>query len=103
LFQAAERGDAGLFAQFGGQANSYFGELRSIYQTYPQARPLIEVAAKALQSQVESPEARAQGFHSDGLDILKWIQDPEAAPSDKYLASSAVSQPLIGLTQLAHY
>lgn len=103
LFEAAATGRAGLFAQFGGQANTYFGELRFLYQTYPQVRPLVEAAAKALQAQAETPEARAQGFHSEGLDILKWIQKPEAAPGDKYLASSAVSQPLIGLTQLAHY
>jgi len=103
LLEKAAAGEAGLFAQFGGQANSYFGELRFLYQTYPQVRPLIETAAKALQEQVASPEARAEGFHGEGIDILKWIQSSESTPDNKYLSSSAVSQPLIGLTQLAHY
>ena len=43
------------------------------------------------------------GLHSLGLDVIEWIESPERRPSSTYLASSAVSQPLIFLTQMAQF
>jgi len=100
LFEAADRGEAGLYAQFGGQANLYFSELRSINETYPEARDFIRQMAEALQTDAASREAQSSGFVSEGLDLMRWIRGE--APGEGYLSSAAVSQPLIAVTQLAH-
>ncbi len=101
LIRAARRGEAGLFAQFGGQANRYFGELKEIYLTYPEAQSFIQEMGAVLSRDANSPEARETGFLNEGMDVLSWLRG--RAPSERYLASSAVSQPLIALTQLSHY
>ncbi len=103
LLEAAKRGEVGLFAQFGGQANAYFQELRNIYEAYPVLRPLIQQVGETLKQDAASKEAQEQGFYTEGLDVMRWLENPESTPDAKYLASSAVSQPLIGLTQMAHY
>ncbi len=103
LLVAAEAGKAGLFAQFGGQANSYFQELSNIYQAYPEIRELVIDVGAELKAQAEAPEAQALGFHPEGLDVVRWLENPQELPDAKYQSSSAVSQPLILLTQIAHY
>jgi enoyl reductase-like protein/3-oxoacyl-ACP reductase-like protein/acyl dehydratase len=103
LLAAAQAGDAGLFAEFGGQANDYYGELSRIYQAYPEIRGFLRELGQVLAEQANSSEARALGFHSEGLDVVRWLENPSETPAPAYLASVPVSMPLIGLTQLAHY
>eukprot|EP00741_Cyanophora_paradoxa_P008217 tig00000025_g7952.t1 len=103
LLRAAKSGSAGLFADFNGQAYAYLPELRTIWETYFFARPLIERACKVLRNEAASSEAATLGFHSEGMDVLAWLRGTAAEPSESYLSSAPVSYPLIGLTQLLHY
>ncbi|KAI9301357.1 hypothetical protein BJ944DRAFT_169215 [Cunninghamella echinulata] len=47
--------------------------------------------------------SEASVFHSKGLDILRWLKNPDVRPDLQYLVSAPVSFPLIGLIQLLHY
>lgn len=104
LFSAAARGDTKIFAVFGGQGNieEYFDELADIWTTYQGlVRGFVERMAVVLAEHARSSEASV--FHSKGLDIMRWLENPELRPDLQYLVSAPVSFPLIGLTQLLHY
>ncbi|PSS00700.1 malonyltransferase-like protein [Coniella lustricola] len=104
LFRAAEEGDAFIYSIFGGQGNieEYFEELRELWQTYPSfVAELIMGSAEQLQTLVNNPAA--EKLFTKGLDIMSWLQNPDATPDVDYLISAPVSFPLIGLVQMAHY
>ncbi|KAH8759455.1 malonyltransferase-like protein [Diaporthe sp. PMI_573] len=104
LFRASEEGDASIYNIFGGQGNieEYFEELRELWQTYPSfVGDLILAAAEQLQTLANNPSA--EKLFTKGLDIMNWLQNPEATPDVDYLITAPVSFPLIGLVQLAHY
>ena len=104
LFRAADEETARVYSIFGGQGNieEYFDELRTLYNTYPSfVEVLITQAAELFQTLSRNP--RAEKLYSKGLDIMAWLNDPEATPDTDYLVSAPVSFPLIGLVQLAHY
>jgi fatty acid synthase subunit beta len=104
LFRAADDGSAKLYSIFGGQGNieEYFEELRELYTTYPSfIGDLVASSADLLQSLANHPSA--EKLYAKGLDIMSWLQSPEATPDVDYLISAPVSFPLIGLVQLAHY
>ncbi|RUP46910.1 fatty acid synthase [Jimgerdemannia flammicorona] len=104
LFSAAAKGDAKIFAVFGGQGNieEYFDELAYIYSTYDGlVLPYLKKMSVVLQEHAESSDASV--FHSKGLDVMKWLENPESKPDLQYFISAPVSLPLIGLTQLLHY
>ncbi|KAK9387219.1 acyl transferase domain-containing protein [Lipomyces mesembrius] len=104
LLRAAAEGRASIFAIFGGQGNieEYFDELRNVYSLYHGliddfiqhcARELLKLAA----------DDRTMKVYSNGLDIMRWLREPESTPDLDYLVSAPVSLPLIGVTQLTHY
>ncbi|EON97445.1 putative fatty acid synthase beta subunit dehydratase protein [Phaeoacremonium minimum UCRPA7] len=104
LFRAAEDGSATIYNIFGGQGNieEYFEELRELWQTYPSfVGELITTSAELLQNLCNEPGA--EKLFSKGLDVMSWLQNPDATPDIDYLISAPVSFPLIGLVQLAHY
>jgi fatty acid synthase subunit beta, fungi type len=104
LFRAADDGSARIYSIFGGQGNieEYFEELREIYKTYSTfVGELIMSSAELLQTLANHPNA--EKLYPKGLDIINWLQNPEATPDVDYLISAPVSFPLIGLVQLAHY
>lgn len=104
LFAAAARGDTSIFAVFGGQGNieEYFDELADIWTTYQGlVQSFVQRMAVVLADHARSSEASV--FHSKGLDVVRWLENPELRPDLQYLVSAPVSFPLIGLTQLLHY
>ncbi|OIW28344.1 beta subunit of fatty acid synthase [Coniochaeta ligniaria NRRL 30616] len=104
IFRAADDGSAKIYSIFGGQGNieEYFDELRELYTTYPSfVGELIVNSAELLQNLSNHPSA--EKLFPKGLDVMAWLQDPEATPDVDYLVSAPVSFPLIGLVQLAHY
>lgn len=104
LLRAADDGSAKIYSIFGGQGNieEYFDELRELYTTYPSfVGELIVNSADLLQNLSKHPSA--EKLFPKGLDVMAWLQDPEATPDVDYLVSAPVSFPLIGLVQLAHY
>jgi fatty acid synthase subunit beta len=104
LFEAASRGDAKLFAIFGGQGNieEYFDELEDIWVTYQGiVKSFVNRMADVLAEYARSPDAKV--LHSKGLDVLRWLEDPTSRPDVQYLISAPVSLPLIGLAQILQY
>lgn len=104
LLREAADENAYIYAVFGGQGNieEYFEELREVYNTYPSlVEDFISTAATHLQLLARDP--KAEKLYPKGLDVLRWLNNPDAQPDIDYLVSAPVSFPLIGLTQLAHY
>lgn len=104
LFRAADDNSAQIYTIFGGQGNieEYFEELREVHTVYPAfVTELVTTAGELLQSLSRHPDA--EKLYSKGLDVLDWLQNPEATPDVDYLIAAPVSFPLIGLLQLAHY
>jgi fatty acid synthase subunit beta, fungi type len=104
LLRASDENSARIYSIFGGQGNieEYFEELRELHETYPSLiGELITASAELLQSLCSHPNA--EKLYPKGLDVMSWLQGPEATPDVDYLISAPVSFPLIGLLQLAHY
>ncbi|KAK4705985.1 hypothetical protein P7C70_g226, partial [Phenoliferia sp. Uapishka_3] len=104
LLSEAAAGTAELYAVFGGQGMNevYFEELESLYNLYS---PLLESFLSLASAHLSSLAAAEQStqLYGNSLDALSWLKDSSTRPSVPYLASCAVSLPLIGLTQLAQY
>lgn len=101
LLTLADEGHAGIFATFGGQGAAWLPEFRILMNTYPALRGLIERAQTAFNAQVAA--IKAPELYPHGTDFVAWASDASSAPPSDYLASSPISWPLIGLTQLLHY
>lgn len=103
LFELASEGRAGFFLTFGGQSAGYVDELRALLRRAPAVRPLIETAARVLAEESRHPEIVAAALYPEGADLMKWLADAKTAPSAADFAGAALSQPLIFVTQMAHY
>ncbi|KAI1414020.1 fatty acid synthase beta subunit [Hypoxylon sp. FL1857] len=104
LMRAALKGTACVYAVFGGQGNTrtYLDELRDVYETYPSlTKRFLLPAARYLERL--SRDARASQAFAHGLDIMRWLEQPDSQPDLDYLVSAPVSFPLIGLLQILHY
>lgn len=103
LFTAANEGDASAYAVFGGQGTNevYFDELQNLHDLYtPYVAPFIRI----ITGELFAPLVRSATCSYDhGLDVLSWLSGSTPRPPVSYLASVAVSFPLIGLTQLTQY
>ncbi|KAK9458207.1 acyl transferase domain-containing protein [Dipodascopsis uninucleata] len=104
LFRAAADSRASVYAIFGGQGNieEYFDELREVYSLYS---GLVHDFVQHLATELLrlAADERTVEVYSSGLDIMRWLRDPDSTPDLDYLVSAPVSLPLIGVTQLAHY
>ncbi|KAI0368773.1 fatty acid synthase [Pilatotrama ljubarskyi] len=105
LLSAATRGDASLYALFGGQGTNevYFDELQTLYDIYQPyvSQFLTSVTRDILIPLVEDSEEET--YYTHGLDVISWLSGASPRPPVAYLASIPVSFPLIGLTQLTQY
>ncbi|KAF9648674.1 fatty acid synthase [Thelephora ganbajun] len=103
LFAAAKDGEASIYAVFGGQGTNevYFDELQNLYDLYtPYVAPFIQT----ITDELFVPLVRASSSSYDhGLEVSSWLSGYAARPPITYLASVAVSFPIIGLTQLTQY
>lgn len=102
------RADAKLAAVFGGQGNTddYFEELRELYKLYKgfiYTDLLVPIASKLNQLVESNYDSSIDKIYTEGLDILKWLDNPDTTPDQDYLLSVPVSCPLICVIQLAHY
>ncbi|BGP17655.1 hypothetical protein JCM10213_004639 [Rhodosporidiobolus nylandii] len=104
LLQKVETGEAELYGLFGGQGMNevYMDELQTLHDLYaPLLSTFLSRASEHLVALAAAESSTLIYDHS--LDVLSWLQDPSSRPDVPYLASCAVSLPLIGLTQLAQY
>lgn len=105
LLQVAEKGEAAIFALFGGQGTNevYFDELQNLYDIYT---PYVAPFVAAMTNDILIPLATARedtNYYSYGLDVLSWLTGAAPRPPVSYLASIPISYPLIALTQLVQY
>lgn len=105
LLSAAEKGDASVFALFGGQGTNevYFDELQSLCDIY---KPYVTAFLFSITNEILKPltaTREATSFYAHGLDVISWLTGATPRPSTAYLASIPISLPLIGLTQLVQY
>ena len=94
-------GEVRMALTFAGQAQDYMQDLERLYQI-AESRTLIDKCCDALVQEFEAG-ARLSGLHPLGIDARRWVIDPSSRPDSVYLASSAVSQPLIFVTQMAQF
>lgn len=105
LFRAVSDGRAGAYAIFGGQGNSedYFLELRELYDMYGcMIGDFVQDLANLL-LRLSREQTEARKVFTKGLDIMRWLAQPETTPDTDYLVYAPVSVPVIGLIQLTHY
>ncbi|KAI1089803.1 fatty acid synthase beta subunit [Rostrohypoxylon terebratum] len=104
LMRAALKGTARVYAVFGGQGNTktYLDELRDVYDTYPSLTRRFLIPAARYLGRL-SRDVRASQAFTHGLDIMRWLEQPDSQPDLDYLVSAPVSFPLIGLLQILHY
>ena len=98
---ALGRGRAAIV--FAGQGNAWVEELASLVEDRPRIAAVVKDASDMLHRLASDPEMVAYGQHPAGLDPWMWITRPETRPSASDLAASAVSQPLVLLTQVARW
>ncbi|KAI5478179.1 fatty acid synthase subunit beta [Pseudohyphozyma bogoriensis] len=104
LLVDAGAGKANVYALFGGQGMNevYFDELQTLFNLYsPLLTPFLTLASSSLSALASANQATQLYNHS--LSPISWLTSPSTRPSTPYLASCAVSLPLIGLTQLSQY
>lgn len=105
LLSAAAKGDASIYALFGGQGTNevYLDELQALYDTY---NPYVSSFLSTVTNDLLVPlaaESDDSTFYTHGLNIISWLSGAVPRPPLPYLASVPVSMPLIGLTQLTQY
>ncbi|KAI1307782.1 sterigmatocystin biosynthesis fatty acid synthase subunit beta [Xylaria venustula] len=91
---------------FGGQGASNsacvdeLAELYSIYQ--PLVGSLVASLSSVLKSLSQHPDTKSFYLGRE-INVLDWLADPSTRPEKTFIASAAVSFPIIGLTGLLHY
>ncbi|KAJ2371425.1 hypothetical protein H4S02_009561, partial [Coemansia sp. RSA 2611] len=90
-----------LLAMFGGQGgvDNYIDETRSVYNTY---RPLVAKFVFRMSEFLkrEAAEPLFARLYHGGLDVMRWLENPESVPEQEYVVTVPVSIPVVGLTQL---
>lgn len=102
LFRQLIDGTAKVSIQFGGQASDYFSELLQAYHHEPHVQRIVDAVSLRLKYEAALPDAQLSGVITAGCDVKTWLSDESARPSRDYLSSSAISQPLIFLTQVVN-
>jgi len=102
LLDALVASDDAVVLSFAGQGGAWLPGLRDVVATWPDLRARVEVAAKALAGVAAHPDVAAEGFYPDGVDLVRWLDDEDAA-SRVDLATSTVSQPCIALAQILRW
>ncbi|WAQ87288.1 hypothetical protein PtA15_8A192 [Puccinia triticina] len=89
---SADDDESGRPAPGGAEADN----LHSLYA--PILTPFLEAADAHLDALASSDHAHASALYKDhGIRILQWLSEPRTTPPTAYLATCAVSLPLIGL------
>lgn len=89
-----------FFIQFGGQGAAYFPELSKYYQE-EELKDYFQLALPAISNELQKKNIQASGLFDQGIDLERWLLEPDTAPDEKYLALAQFSFPLIGMAQLA--
>ncbi|KAI0856757.1 sterigmatocystin biosynthesis fatty acid synthase subunit beta [Xylaria cubensis] len=106
LPKLAKDPNASILMAFGGQGagnNACVDELAEIHSLYqPLVASLTASLGAALYSLSRHPDTNSYYLGRE-IDVLGWLADPSTIPDKAFIASAAVSFPIIGLTGLLHY
>ena len=106
LLDSSQNGTVRLTAVFGGQGTHNgdgLSELRRLYDTYkPLLSDLIKHADSVLKTLAKSIELDEPLFDY-AVDLIRWLESPDAAPNGAYVATAPISFPINGIISLAHY
>ena len=95
-----------IMMAFGGQGatnNACVDELAELYSVYqPLVGPLVASLSAALSSLSHHPDTESFYLGRE-INVLEWLSDPSTRPDKAFIASAAVSFPVIGLVSLLHY
>ncbi|RYC64520.1 hypothetical protein CHU98_g1678 [Xylaria longipes] len=95
-----------ILMAFGGQGaanNACVDELAELYSLYqPLVAPLTGSLGASLYSLSRHPDTKSFYLGRE-IDVLGWLADPSTIPDKTFIASAAISFPVIGLTGLLHY
>ncbi|KAI0195914.1 sterigmatocystin biosynthesis fatty acid synthase subunit beta [Astrocystis sublimbata] len=98
--------DTSILMAFGGQGaanGACVEELAELYSLYqPLVASLTVSLGAALHSLSRHPDTDSFYLGRE-IDVLEWLADPSSIPDKTFIASAAVSFPIIGLTGLLHY
>lgn len=89
-----------FFLQFGGQGSPYLKELAKLYAE-PELKEFFEITFATTQ-EITNRDGKSP-LLNEGFDFKSWIENPDAAPSEDYLARAPISVPGIFMTQMANY
>ena len=92
-------GETRAAVTFAGQGADPLTELTALVRDRPALRPALMLAADVLEDWAFRADVADAGVLRHGLDVARWVDDPERAPGADYLRSAAVSHPLILLGQ----
>jgi 3-oxoacyl-ACP reductase-like protein/enoyl reductase-like protein/acyl dehydratase len=101
LLDLLGKGSGKACITFAGQGIAYLDELKELYGRGGRVEALVSAATSELERLQSEQIFRWSGLYDGGVDLLDWIDGKE--PSLAYLASSAISQPLIFLTQVCQF
>ncbi len=106
LLNSSQKGTTRLTAVFGGQGThngDSLNYLRRLYNTYqPVLSNLINRADSVLKCLAERIRLD-QPFFDYAVDLIQWLESPDAAPNGAWVATAPISFPLNGIISLAHY
>ncbi|KAI1428075.1 sterigmatocystin biosynthesis fatty acid synthase subunit beta [Xylaria sp. FL1777] len=95
-----------IIMAFGGQGatnSACVDELAELYSIYqPLVGSLAASLSTALKSLSHHPDTKSFYLGRE-INVLEWLADPSSRPEKVFMASSAISFPIIGLTGLLHY
>jgi malonyl CoA-acyl carrier protein transacylase len=89
-----------FFLQFGGQGSPYLKELSKLYQE-AELKEFFAVSFKVI-AEIAEREGK-NPLLNEGIDFKSWLENPDGAPSEDYLARAPISVPGIFMTQVANY
>ncbi|KAE8380399.1 acyl transferase domain-containing protein [Aspergillus bertholletiae] len=106
LFTTVDNEARRILMAFGGQGSTNLvciDELAELYTLYqPLLEPLIASVAPSLASLSREPST-SQHYLGREIDLVAWLTSPDSRPDRAFTATAAVSFPIIGLLDMAHY
>ncbi|TGK50575.1 ACP S-malonyltransferase [Leptospira kanakyensis] len=100
LLTATLQNSQKFFLQFGGQGSPYLKELVKLYAE-PELKEFFETSFKTI-AEIAARDGKSP-LLNEGFDFKSWIENPDGAPSEDYLARAPISVPGIFMTQIANY